>query len=158
MNTNKYEDNKTKKEVNKMRKSVMMLGMLLLCCNLVYAKVDTTKAVIHHTASHDASVAEIDRWHKERGWDCIGYHFVIRKDGTIEEGRTLEKNGAHAKGRNHYVGIALTGYDTFTVDQINSLKTLLKRLGITHIEGHHENCPGPGIDLEQIQKEVQNGN
>ena len=51
--------------------------------------VDTNKAVIHHTASFDVPVSTIDEWHKERGWDGCGYHFLIRADGTIEKGRSL---------------------------------------------------------------------
>ena len=107
-----------------------------------------SKAVLHHTASPDVSVKEIDRWHKERGWDGIGYHFVIRADGSVEAGRPLNKAGAHAKGRNNWVGIALTGYDTFTDAQIKSLNALIKKLGITHVERHHENCPGKGLTIK----------
>jgi len=116
--------------------------------------LDISKAVIHHTASRDVSVQEIDSWHRERGWDCIGYHFVIRKDGTIEKGRSLSLNGAHALGRNHFVGIALTGYNVFTKEQLNSLIRLLKQINITHIESHHENCPGNGLDLEFIKEQI----
>lgn len=107
-------------------------------------EVDTTKAVIHHTASKDVSASTIDQWHKDRGWDEIGYHFIIRKDGTVEKGRNLNKQGAHAKGRDHYIGIALTGNNQFTSYQIKSLNNLLKRLGVKHIERHHEKCPGYG--------------
>jgi hypothetical protein len=117
--------------------------------------VDQTKAVIHHTASHDVSAATIDDWHKERGWDGIGYHYVIRKDGTIEEGRDSCKIGAHAKGRNNYLGIVLTGYDVFTSKQIKTLKSLLLRIGVTHIEGHHEHCPGEGLNLNEIQRSLK---
>lgn len=118
--------------------------------------LDTSRAVIHHTAGSkesdkDLSVEEIDRIHKERGWDGCGYHFVIRKDGTVEDGRPLSKLGAHAKGRNNYIGIALTGYDNFTVQQMNSLIVLLTDLDVKQIEKHHEECPGPGVDLEHIQ-------
>ena len=113
-------------------------------------QVDTTKAVIHHTAGskltdRDLTVKEIDRYHKERGWDGIGYHFVIRKNGQICKGRSLKKLGAHALGRNHYVGIALTGYDNFTQAQKDSLVQLLHYLGCTTVEPHHEQCPGPGL-------------
>jgi len=120
------------------------------------AEIDLTKAVIHHTASNDVSAAEIDKWHKQRGWNGIGYHFVIRKNGKIEEGRSIQKIGAHAKGRNHYIGIALTGYDTFTNEQIISLTKLLEQLEIKHIETHHEKCPGKGLCLEKIRYLVSN--
>lgn len=122
--------------------------LLLIFLNIRRAQarpVDTSKAVIHHTASHDVSASTIDQWHKERGWDGIGYHFVIRKNGSIHKGRPLTKLGAHAKGRNHYVGIALTGFDDFTQAQKDSLTRLIRDLGIRHIEPHHEKCPGPGL-------------
>jgi len=115
-----------------------------------YGEIDITKAVIHHTASHDVSAWTIDRWHKERGWDGIGYHFIIRKDGSIEEGRPLNKKGAHAVGRNTWVGIALTGYDVFTEEQKYSLKQLLRKLGTKYLERHHEFCPGRGLDLREF--------
>lgn len=114
-------------------------------------EVDTTKAVIHHTASHDVSVKTIDRWHKERGWDGIGYNYVIRKSGAVEKGRELYKRGAHAKGRNGRVGIVLTGYDTFTPLQSEALERLLRNLGVQEIEAHHERCPGKGLDLSKIK-------
>ena len=122
--------------------------------------MDLTKAVIHHTAGskitdRDLSVAEIDIMHKRRGWDGIGYHFVIQKDGTINKGRHIYKQGAHAKGRNLYIGIALTGYEEFSQSQIESLKRLLRGLNIKHIERHHEECPGPGLDVEKIQIEIE---
>ena len=113
--------------------------------------MDLHKAVIHHTAGsratdRDLTVLEIDAMHNARGWDGIGYHYVIRKDGSIHEGRPLTKQGAHAKGRNHYIGIALTGYEDFTEAQKDSLDALIARLGITHIEPHHERCPGIGLE------------
>lgn len=131
--------------------ALILLLVLLSGCQEVYAEVDTTRAVIHHTASHDVSAKEIDRWHKEKGWDGIGYHFVIRSNGDIEVGRSLKKWGAHAKGyRNGYVGIVLTGYDVFTDLQISSLEKLLGDLNIHYIERHHEKCPGEGLNLEEI--------
>ena len=111
-------------------------------------EVDTTKAVIHHTASPDWPVERFRKIHiEERGWDDVGYHFIIRKDGTIEEGRSLSKQGAHAKGyRNGWIGIALTGYDEFTSLQLSSLKKLINKFGILHLERHHNFCPGKGLN------------
>lgn len=144
------------------RKTLLLIWLLIFhSTQFGWCEVDRTKAVIHHTASHDVSAKTIDRWHREeRGWDCIGYHFVIRKDGMIEEGRPLTKHGAHARtgkpySRNHYVGIALTGYDIFTQDQIQSLILLIKKIGITQIERHHKLCPGEGLDVEGIQKRIK---
>lgn len=128
---------------------ICSLGLLI---NIAFSgEVDTSKAVIHHTASPDWSVERIRKIHmEERGWSDVGYHFVIRKDGSIEHGRSLDKKGAHAKGRNGRVGIVLTGYDSFAVAQTESLTRLLRSLGVKEIERHHELCPGKGLNLEDI--------
>lgn len=131
-----------------------MLTYLVICLvafSCQAGEVDTSRAVIHHTASHDVSASTIDQWHKARGWDGIGYHYVIRSNGDIETGRDITKQGAHAKRRNNYVGIALTGYDTFTPEQVEALKVLLKTLEVSRIERHHEECPGVGLDIEKIR-------
>ena len=60
-------------------------------------------------------VQEIRRWHtdpkpKGRGWSDIGYHYVIKRDGTLQLGRPLERAGAHVRGQNkHSVGLCLVG-------------------------------------------------
>lgn len=58
----------------------------------------------------DIGVKDIDRWHREKGWMGCGYHLVIKRDGTVEEGRPLNKQGAHVRGQNSKsVGICLVG-------------------------------------------------
>lgn len=85
---------------------------------------------LHCSASdnpaHDTAET-IDRWHKERGWAGIGYHFFIRKDGTIQAGRDLEKVPAAQKGRNTgSIAICVHGLNKgmFTADQRASVKAL----------------------------------
>ena len=59
--------------------------------------------IIHCSATKEGrnyTVADIDRWHRERGFFCIGYHFVIYRDGSIHVGRSVEEVGAHCKGHN----------------------------------------------------------
>jgi len=70
--------------------------------------------IVHCSAtktSHDIGADEIRKWHVEgNGWSDIGYHFVIRRDGTVENGRDLEIMGAHCKGHNQdSIGICLVG-------------------------------------------------
>lgn len=76
----------------------------------------------------------IDRIHRSNGWLCIGYHFVILRDGTIQNGRPIDSIGAHVKGYNEKsIGICLIGgidrngdsVDNFTVEQKNSLRELI---------------------------------
>lgn len=108
-------------------------------------------------------VAEIDRWHKDRGWSGgIGYHYVIDRSGVFSKGRPLDKVGAHVKGHNTgTVGICLIGghgssanddfFDHFTGAQDRALRDLIGRLQsdhptITKVSGHNEYaakaCPG----------------
>lgn len=87
--------------------------------------------------SMDIGADEIRKWHKGRGWKDIGYHFVIRRDGSVEKGRALRAVGAHVQGYNSVsVGICLVGgkadngrpEDNFAEAQMTSLKTLIDRL------------------------------
>ena len=124
----------------------------------------TDMIVIHHTGNptdDDLSAAEIDASHKGQGWACIGYHYVIRKDGTVEQGRPHWTVGAHAYGHNsHTIGIHVCGNFEIgepTDAQIESLAMLLANLctdyGIPidrdHIVGHRElmstACPGRNL-------------
>ena len=96
--------------------------------------------VVHCTAtkpSADVHVAAVDRWHRQRGFAGIGYHFLITLDGSIEAGRPLEQVGAHCLGHNaHSVGVAYVGgldangrpADTRTAAQKQALVELLQRL------------------------------
>ena len=73
----------------------------------------TGAIVIHHaglTKDMDIDVPAIHDMHLGNGWSGIGYHFVIHKDGTIEEGRPLKYQGAHSYKNNQFtVGICMTG-------------------------------------------------
>lgn len=102
----------------------------------------TWQIVVHCSATpagRDHDAADIDRWHRERGMRAIGYHYVIRLDGTIETGRPQDTIGAHAQGYNSTsVGICLIGgvdandrakaKDTFTEQQKASLYILINKL------------------------------
>lgn len=85
------------------------------------------------------------------GWSDIGYHYVILTDGTIEDGRPIQRSGAHVKGHNlHSVGICLVGgidargnsVANFTKEQLRSLRTLITFIKtahpIEHIYGHRD--------------------
>lgn len=74
---------------------------------------DIKYIVIHCSATPetmDIGAEEIRGWHLQRGWLDIGYHFVIKRDGTVEGGRDLKVPGAHARGFNNKSwGICLVG-------------------------------------------------
>ena len=71
-----------------------------------------TKVVVHHSASpRDTTSRErIRGWHIDRGWNDIGYHWIIEGEGKVSKGREENKIGAHAKGHNRgTIGICVTG-------------------------------------------------
>jgi N-acetyl-anhydromuramyl-L-alanine amidase AmpD len=128
------------------------------------------KIIMHCSDSEFASVAEIDRWHRERGFDCVGYHFVITNempekgarmrclDGQICAGRALSRQGAHTLGYNtDSIGICIVGKNDFTTVQFESAKTLVLELMGTYqipperVLGHCEldskkSCPNFDMD------------
>ena len=132
---------------------------ITLICSLCFTRYVNgemllNKAVVHHTATSDVSVEVIRKNHIEvNEWRDIGYHFLIRKDGTIEKGRDLNMKGAHAKGRNNWIGIALTGYDEFTDEQYEALAKLSIELKLNYLEPHHEECPGKGFSWVRLMEE-----
>lgn len=113
-----------------------------------------TEIIIHCSATRegqDIKAADIDRWHRQKGWDGCGYHFVIDLDGTIEIGRPIEKVGAHTSGHNaNSVGICYVGglnkdgkaTDTRTPQQRQALlslaTTLVWMFPDAHFHGHRE--------------------
>jgi N-acetyl-anhydromuramyl-L-alanine amidase AmpD len=112
------------------------------------------KIVIHCSATPNVryhTAVDVHRWHTERGWSGIGYHYVIRTDGTLDNGRPEYWQGAHASGHNkNSIGICLIGTDEFTPQQWGALKSLITKLqakyGDPKVIGHNEisekDCPG----------------
>ena len=133
-----------------------------------YEKRPSTEVVVIHHAGFpdgdkDSSAEDIHKFHQEtNGWAGIGYHFVIRKDGTIERGRKLDAVGAHALHHNkNSVSICVAGnFDFVKVPdvQMDSLKLLtawlcqkfkLKPMKRGVIVGHRDlndtACPGDNL-------------
>ena len=111
--------------------------------------------VIHCTATKEGSDFDVDTirsWHvNRRGFRDIGYHFLIRLDGTIEKGRPIDQPGAHAKGYNkHSIGVVYVGglnkdgkpKDTRTVAQYHALRRCVETLKVIYGEmdvvGHRD--------------------
>lgn len=130
-------------------------------------KVIPTHIVIHHTASNNpkTTVKDIRKWHKERGFDDIGYHFFINFDGAIYLGRDIDFEGEHcrAKKMNHKaIGICLNGLNKndFTDEQFEALSLiafLLQRIFfidsknvVMHRDLDETLCPA--FDLKDIKK------
>lgn len=113
--------------------------------------------VIHCSATkahQNFTSKDIDLWHRKRGWLMIGYHVVILRDGSIQLGRQLDRQGAHVKGYNDCsLGVCMIGgvddagepEDNFTEAQWNSLVFTLNLLQWKHpqskIVGHYQLDP-----------------
>ncbi|APW79760.1 lysozyme, N-acetylmuramoyl-L-alanine amidase [Pectobacterium phage PP47] len=128
---------------------------------------ETRNVIIHCAAtkpSMNIGVREIRQWHKERGFLDVGYHFVIKRDGTIEEGRDIDQVGAHTVGQNDTsVGICLVGgindkgapEANFTPIQMSVLRGLLEKLKGRYpqasVKGHYDfaakACPSFKVPL-----------
>jgi N-acetyl-anhydromuramyl-L-alanine amidase AmpD len=135
-------------------------------------RTSTLGVTVHCSASKPSQnwgAAEVDRMHRNQGWLCIGYHFVIRRDGTVESGRPVDVQGSHCRdgGRNKtHIGICLIGgigenpvkhtpgnpwngsdaECNFTPAQMRSLTFLIEKLkwgfkSILSVEGHRD-VPG----------------
>lgn len=114
-----------------------------------------TKIIVHCTATPEGravSVAQVDAWHKERGFRCIGYHYLVGLDGTVTAGRPEQEMGAHCLGHNYEsIGVCYVGgldrvtgepKDTRTRAQRSALRRLVEQLrdrypGAT-VHGHRE--------------------
>lgn len=137
--------------------------------------------VVHHSASDSGGAVVFDAWHRQRGFDELGYHFVIDNgegmpDGNVEVGsRWLkQKQGAHAKSADgqyneHGIGICLVGNfekDEPTAKQWQMLVKLVAYLSseygvdLEHIIGHRDVngktlCPGKNVSLEKLRGDVK---
>jgi N-acetyl-anhydromuramyl-L-alanine amidase AmpD len=138
--------------------------------------------VIHHSATDFGGAARFDKGHRAKGWDELGYHFVIgngsdTRDGQVEVGPrwTEQRHGAHCRSpedyyNEHGIGICLVGnFDEGppTPAQQRSLTKLVRYLcrtygipasrvythgGVTH----QTRCPGAHFDLKALRKSIRN--
>ncbi len=144
-------------------------------------RIKTEWIVVHTAATNIPGITadDIDLWHRKRGFKMIGYHYVIRDDGTLEPGRPEDRVGAHCLGLNgKSVGICCTGHGDFTdftfeqeVALVKLCRELLEKYNLhwMHIIGHREvnrlirekrlstryrtskTCPGNLIDMDYLR-------
>jgi len=145
--------------------------------------MDWQKIVIHHTASPTevrrsgktvlVDAAMIREWHKAKGWSDIGYHFVIMPDGRCEEGRPLNRQGAHCNvGKRNFIGIGVCLVGNFSetevpdaqlVGAVNKVVQLMGafKLSIEDIELHRDvpgastECPGRYFPTDVLKKKFE---
>ncbi len=114
-----------------------------------------TEIIVHCSATperKDFTVTDITRWHRQRGFRTIGYHYVVYRDGSVHTGRQEGEIGAHCTGHNacsigicYIGGLAADGKtakDTRTPEQRKALLMLLRRLRAKYpnakIHGHRD--------------------
>lgn len=129
------------------------------------------KIIIHCSATPEGravTVQDIDKWHREKGYNGIGYHYVIGLNGEVWKGRDINLIGAHTQGQNaNSIGICYIGgvdknmkaKDTRTPAQKGALLNLVKDLKVQYpkasIHGHNEfaNKACPSFDVKLWIKE-----
>lgn len=129
--------------------------------------------IVHCAATQegkDFTVQQIDSWHRQRGFRCIGYHYVIYRDGSVHCGRPESQVGAHCTGHNaNSIGVCYIGgcaadgktpKDTRTDAQKASLLKLLRELKakypVAAIHGHRDfaNKACPSFDATKEYKDL----
>ena len=126
----------------------------------------TNRVIWHHALADEATVELIREWHLQRGFNDIGYHYLIRRDGELEHGRDVHEEGAHAMGMNHdSVGICFEGdfrkYEP-SVEQLETASRIYhdlcraysKSLTIEFHRGIDNPCPGPKLDRDDFREVV----
>lgn len=131
------------------------------------------RIIIHHSASPlTTTLADITNWHVARGFDGVGYHFVIDSKGIVHPGRPVELKGAHAKGANSdSIGICVVGNNTSEDDRWGPLQVaalgdlthaLAEQYGKLDLQAHQwavgcttqTECPGLTPDQWNTLKEI----
>ncbi|MGL4875193.1 MAG: N-acetylmuramoyl-L-alanine amidase [Clostridium sp.] len=123
--------------------------------------------VLHHAASSgDLSAERIHQMHLNNGWSGIGYHFVVRQNGTIERGRPESKMGAHcANANSNRLGICFTG--NFDVNKMSETQLKAGKELVSFLKGKYPNaklirhkdvikqstaCPGRYFPFDEVTK------
>lgn len=142
--------------------------MKIIECNLprngnFTRRSKTDEVILHHAEASSATVWDINDWHLANGWTGIGYHYYIRKDGSVYRGRPEWALGAHAVGHNdRSIGICCEGAymtETMPATQLASLKALLRdimgRYGkltlLRHKDVNSTDCPGKNFPWAEAQ-------
>ena len=121
--------------------------------------------VLHNADASKCTIQDVHQWHLNNGWSGCGYHYFVRKDGSIYKGRPDGAIGSHCKGHNtNTLGICFEGRyeyeDNMPQTQynagINLIRYLFAKYGVMPIKGHKElfatACPGKYFPLEDFKK------
>lgn len=145
--------------------------------NSNYSPMKTIEGIVLHHSGVKVlqSVEIIHNYHKNKGWAGIGYHFYVRKDGSVYRGRPENMAGAHCPGVNS-ISLGICAESDFEQEIMNDvqknaivelIKNIKSRYNIQWIKGHREilstDCPGANYPLQEIidlanNNEVNNNN
>jgi len=127
-------------------------------------RASTDYIALHHAAAKTCTAEQVNQWHQAKGWCGIGYHFFVRKDGSIYRGRPLGSIGAHVSGMNNCsLGICAEGdymiEKEMPAAQKAAIKELLRYLKAMYpaakIVGHREigesDCPGQFFPIFEMK-------
>ena len=129
-------------------------------------RLQTDYIVLHHAEASNATVEDIHRWHLENGWAGIGYHYYVRKDGSIYRGRPRDTIGAHVQGHNYdSIGVCAEGdymKEIMPEAQKQAIIALVRELREIYpqakIVGHRDlmatSCPGVNYPFQEIVQKV----
>jgi len=124
----------------------------------------TTRIILHHAAARKCTAQQIHSWHLANGWSGIGYHFFVRKDGSVYRGRPEDTVGAHA-GNNNYDSIGICFEGNFMTETMGDaqrkagqelVQHLKDKYGISKVQKHSDvnatGCPGTHFPFKEISE------
>lgn len=125
--------------------------------------------ILHHAEASTCIIQDINNWHLSNGWNGgCGYHYLVRKDGTIYRGRPETAVGAHCPSYNrNSIGICAEGdYSKETMPDIQKQsiielgRYLRDKYSIQVVYGHGEvyatECPGANYPLDEVKNYILN--
>ncbi len=129
-------------------------------------KRESTQYIVLHHRAGDGDALSIHEGHLKNGWSGIGYHFYVRKDGSVFKGRPIGSVGAHTKGKNSLsIGVCFEGNfetETMSVRQIQAGREIVEYLKDLYpqavVKKHRDfeatACPGKNFPFDKIKEGV----
>lgn len=124
----------------------------------------TRRIILHHAAAVTCTPQQVHQWHLANGWSGIGYHFFVRKDGSVYRGRPEDTVGAHA-GNNNYDSIGVCFEGSFDREEMPAAQKqagmelvayLKQKYGISTVQRHSDvnatGCPGAHFPFKEISE------
>ena len=128
-------------------------------------RANTERIILHHAAAVKTDAAAIHAGHLANGWNGIGYHYYVRKDGTVYRGRPENMKGSHAGSAANADSIGICFEGNFEIEEMNNIQTeagaelvanILARYPDLTIIGHQDvnatACPGKNFRMDEIKE------